>query len=332
MSEYTPPSSDVQVTPLESPSTIALPTCNTGVQTAFIDWLGVTFKAPLSIEDIFFGFADKLEFVQVDYGRYGYRAQLRCGGIVYYYGGPPELGVHVQISGSGCRELEAAGLTDWQGWLAYLESIGGSVSRCDVALDDRAGFLDMDTIGAALDAKEVTSRWRVGNEHKSIWGNGRTFYLGSSKSDARLRIYDKAAERGVEGHWIRVELQLRDERARGFVSQIVEAGAVFGRIAAGVIRGYVEFKRPSGDETKSRWPIADWWAAFLESVEKVRITLEPRTRTLEDVKRWIQHQVGPWLAVCVETSGGDLGEVIAWMKSGKGRWKSYHYEAIGKAA
>ncbi|MBQ1233185.1 MAG: replication initiation factor domain-containing protein, partial [Clostridia bacterium] len=39
-------------------------------------------------------------------------------------------------------------------------------------------------------------------------------YHGSPKSNMYIRIYDKAAERDLEGiHWIRVEMQMRDEIA-----------------------------------------------------------------------------------------------------------------------
>ena len=35
---------------------------------------------------------------------------------------------------------------------------------------------------------------------------------------AMVRIYDRAKEQGVEGHWIRCELQTRDERADALAS------------------------------------------------------------------------------------------------------------------
>lgn len=47
---------------------------------------------------------------------------------------------------------------------------------------------------------------------------GECIYFGSPKSNTRIRIYNKAAERGYkegEKHWIRVELQLRDVNASG---------------------------------------------------------------------------------------------------------------------
>ncbi len=38
---------------------------------------------------------------------------------------------------------------------------------------------------------------------------GSTVYIGAPSSDFRIRIYDKALEQGVDGHWIRVELVMR---------------------------------------------------------------------------------------------------------------------------
>jgi hypothetical protein len=49
-----------------------------------------------------------------------------------------------------------------------------------------------------------------------VRGRGHTLYVGSPKSDKRLRVYNKSAESGEtpdEGEYVRFELQLRDDYA-----------------------------------------------------------------------------------------------------------------------
>jgi hypothetical protein len=41
--------------------------------------------------------------------------------------------------------------------------------------------------------------------------------------------------------------------------------------AAGVLRGYLEFKEPGCGSNPSRWPVASWRDAFLAHAEKARI-------------------------------------------------------------
>ena len=75
-------------------------------------------------------------------------------------------------------------------------------------------------------------------------------------SSVLIRIYDKAAERGLpEGqHWVRVELQLRDERAEAFCFDPAPIGLLF----RGVLVNYVRYvDDPGTDSNCWRWPMKD---------------------------------------------------------------------------
>src|SRR5207253_1091060 len=121
---------------------------------------------------------------------------------------------------------------------------------------------------------------------------GWSFRFGSGKSDAGVRIYDKAkeqAEKGkqVEGHWMRVELQLRNERAAELMGLLAQAGCELGKLAAGRLWAYLDFRVVDGtDSNKSRWACCAWWAAFVGNVEKVIWKGATVTQTLEKTARW----------------------------------------------
>ena len=60
---------------------------------------------------------------------------------------------------------------------------------------------------------------------------GRGFYFGSRQSSVFLRIYEEAAEQGVEGHHIGVEAEIKDKRAVVALAELVNGagpGFVFG--------------------------------------------------------------------------------------------------------
>ena len=97
-------------------------------------------------------------------------------------------------------------------------------------------------------------------------------YFGSPTSDIRLRFYDKAAERHRDDvdHWVRAEVQLRDERAFKAIENIVDFKDV-SVVVLGILNEYLRFVEPSEDTNKSRWETAAWWTAFLDRVDKVKL-------------------------------------------------------------
>lgn len=186
----------------------------------------------------------------------------------------------------------------------------GNIGRIDVAWDDRRGVLDMDVIREALEDRAYTSRWRGGFEVRG-WGNqegSRCIYLGSRKSDAQLRLYNKAKEQCVKSHWVRVELQARRSRADALAAVYKrlneDADGVMAELA-GILIGYVTFREPTGHSNRSRWPIAPWWAEFLGGAERAQLGRRETDRTVEDIQGWIAHQVAPSLAVVELAMGAE---------------------------
>ena len=242
-----------------------------------VDWLTFTTKIHNleQIKDILgLSWVDWIDFK----GRsYGYTCQIFFGGIRILWGGRDDMGFCVEMSGQGCRSFESYGQGDWAfliGFLLQFDIKKVHLTRIDIAFDDRTGILDLDKILDDSQNHNWRGLFRSGEIFRGIGNkfgqNSVTF--GSRQSLVRLRIYDKAQERGFIGglHWIRVELQLRDDRANVFIRSSLNIGLLF----AGVLRHYLQFCVPSdgsSDTNKRRWLIRDYWARFLGTVEPISI-------------------------------------------------------------
>lgn len=77
------------------------------------------------------------EFTELPKGRYGYKKQKSFGNISVLYDGMDDMGVHVILSGKGCRQYEA-----FHQLLELLDNImfhDGKCTRIDLAIDDVSG-------------------------------------------------------------------------------------------------------------------------------------------------------------------------------------------------
>lgn len=332
-----PSSAPVQAFQLPVIAPVPPPSCNTGVQNTMreevpsilIDYLGCTYPEGTDIEGVKRRFGK--DWSQMDHGFLGYRSGLVNGGVKILYDGNPGMGIHVQVSGTGCRELEASGLVrDWQQFLVGLVQVA-RLTRLDVAMDDREELIDLDRVRDCIATNNVVTRFKGWSEDTSgKFGaeeqQGRTISFGSRTSNTYLRMYNKAAERGVEGHWTRVEIEVKGENADALARKIIEGDL---GVVAGLLRNYIDFKVPSeGDTNRSRWKSQEWWEKFVAWAERVRLKLDPKVRDLETVKAWLRMQVAPLLAVLVAAEGGDLAVLSKLTHEGKQRWKSRHHELL----
>lgn len=323
---------------------LASPSGNTGAQTAEkpwrsvagIDWLSVTFPAELGLELILDTFGGE-GWVPMERGARGYPKGFIRGGIMVLWGARPEMGIHVSASGEGCRNLEAIGrISDeeegpshtWQTFLALVMMLGGRLSRLDVAMDDREGLIEPATLEEATRKRLLVTRFkqvdvRMGTIDPSTGEQreGHTVYFGNRTSDCMVRVYDKGAEqrakgRLVDGHWCRVEMELKQERAQGMALAIVECG--FAAVPK-VLKSYMDFKQQGTHSQRERWQTCEWWAEFLATMEKLQLSVDPVYRTLERSFEWIRAQVAPTLSMMLQAWGGDLGPLMELIRAGSTR-------------
>lgn len=325
--------------------------------TAIIDWLEFTIKT-VDLDTFVTQLLKipKNEFNELNRGQYGYTNQLKwnggnvsilynaytddTGNVTEAVGHP--MGIHVVMSGTGCRFYEKIAEL---GTLLYVLMGSGfehKVTRIDLALDDTNGqFISFDQIHGATLAGDFTTRWNKWREvcERQSSDNtftGRTMYFGSPSSELFCRIYDKTLERQAKGSddqkvpdtWTRLELIYRKERANKLVQHILRSRDV-GTLILETLNQYIRFlKRKDGDSNKSRWPTADWWDALIGQVGKLRLTTKTATKTIEEMERWLTQQMGPSLMAVMKAHEGDLHWFVNLLRSGEGRLKRKHLDAI----
>ena len=266
-----------------------------------IDWLTVVFH-DCRVSDILelLGLPVSTPWQEKQIFRNGYPMQTFWNGICISWGADDvrfysssdgksaeakvrhDMGICLNLSGSGCRAFEQYGRGDWMELLKYICTKKGkiNITRLDLAYDDHTGVLDIHRIRSDVEDRNYVSRAR---QAFVIWSDnlnediqGMTIEVGSRQSRVLIRIYDKAAERGFDHtkHWIRVEVQLREQRAMAAVAELVQNQHV-GKTAAGIVRNYCTFRIPSGDTNKSRWPIADYWDKLLMDMDRISLWISP---------------------------------------------------------
>lgn len=284
-----------------------------------IDWLSFTSKIDdvMSVMDLL-GFEPSA--FQTIKGMHGYRDREYYDGLSIHYGGRDE--VWVEMSGQGCRVFESYGHGDWLRLFAVLMMDDAyHITRLDVAYDDHEGLLDISRIAADCEAGNFVSRWRWWSVVKS--SDGIAVYHGSPKSDARLRIYDKAAEKGREEHWIRVELQLRDDRAGEFIRQSLDKP--LGELFSGVLAQYIRYVVPNeADSNNRRWETADYWAAFLGDAQRISLYVAPGVEyNFSNLERYAVDQAGAAVAAYIRIVGVEEYVAVVEAKLGSSRNPKY---------
>ena len=305
-----------------------------------VDWLTFSVKEqdPAKVIREYLGLDPEL-FQDAGYGLLGYNRVLRFSDICVCYE-PREndffrdMGVCVSMSGNGCRAFETLSKLTQAGQDSVFPTLfqllaadeTANVSRLDIACDDREGFLNMEEIVEKVQANEINSRMTKRSVIVSFDGtqrSGSTIYLGAPSSDFRVRIYDKALEEGVDGHWIRVELVMRHKNAAAFVEQMNSAPSV-GKLAAQVVNDKFSFIERD-DSNITRCTVCGWWQSFVDELESVRLVARCVIQhSVERIENWIESQVGPSLAVILNTLGwphlfelarAAAGRLSAWQLS-----------------
>lgn len=237
-------------------------------------------------------------------GRNGYRKGLYYGSVCVLYDGNEGMGTCLDMSGQGCRAFEEYGSGDFDGLfrLARDDPENFHIARLDVALDDHTGILDIQRLFQDTDNLEFVTKFRKARIVKEF-DNGQpgiSVYHGSRKSEVLLRIYDKAAERGLpeDRHWIRTELQLRDERALAFTQRPEPIGEAF----RGVLGHYLRYVDPNPmDSNTRRWPTKGYWADLLAEAARIPLYVKPGVEyNISQLENFVFNQAGSAISAMLE--------------------------------
>lgn len=323
--------------------------------TAIFDWIEFTVL-DMPVKDVI----DTIlalpfdDFTPLEKGRFGYQNQLKWnnGNVFVLFTSldkevtedvriKESMGVHVMLTGTGCRHYESDHKTLELLRRAYaLERV--NFSRIDVAIDDYCSkIISYDRINKSALAKTFTSRWSKWDEINSRETSsgdyiGRTMYFGSQVSEIFCRIYDKTLERKAKAEegeeipeaWTRLEIVYRKERAKKVVEHLIDHQLPIGYVLRGTLKHYLRFLSPSTDQNKSRWPSAKWWEALLSGVEAIQLTEKKDTKSIEQMKSWVEKQIAPTMAAILKAHDGDMEWLRQTIVEGSSRLKRHHRDAI----
>lgn len=282
---------------------------------------------------------DSEEFTDTGHGGGGYTYMLRCNfaDIRVLFGGRDEettkkMGVHVTISGQGCRALFSRVSPDvlLSELLSWDESV--QITRLDLALDNIGDiYFYPRELKEYYDDGLVKSRWKNWelvqsgkNGQKELTGD--TFYLGSRTSEMFCRVYDKTLERiankdtEVPEHWVRWELVCKHDRAQAAAEQLNKSGFALGEVMFGILSNYFTLlKENPNDSHKERWETDERWANFLGDVQPIRLfRVLRKEKTMDDKVEWIKKQAGPTISAIMQVYGTDWFE----LNIGLNRWRA----------
>ena len=187
-----------------------------------VDWLNCTFPAPLMTPDGFVSLLSRMLGRPVsgvqDHGMLGFTESIKLfahhGSVCspmgcLAFGGESQGGRWLfQLTGAGCQFVK-----DWTNIADLLESLGGKLTRVDLALDFLAGEHSVEEAvtlyqmgGFACGGRNPSSR--LDGDWIGI-DSGRTLYVGKAANGKMLRVYEKGRQLGdPESEWVRFEVQL----------------------------------------------------------------------------------------------------------------------------
>lgn len=321
--------------------TIVPPYTNRGVQNtelprliASVDWFSCTFHMEESISEVIriLGL-DPSMFRTLVNGSSGYRKALYFNNIKILYDGNENMGIHVDMSGKGCRTFEKYSNLTWRELFIRFQVhyvAKCKITRIDVAVDDFQGYFKIPNLIKHLKKGHVTSKFKMTRQISNIiikTGEeiGYTLYFGRPTSDIQIRFYEKNIEQEMKGNivpdnaqiWNRTEIQARDTRAQILTEYIATGNYPLGEIVTGTLRNYINFRRPfykhgkkTTDANKSRWDSEYFWLNFLGDVEKLKLTLRPGEVSIEKKYNWINKDVKKTIAMVAVAFPNDTEKLM----------------------
>lgn len=266
-----------------------------------------------------------------DYGFYSYTEHYYLGDIFVFTSADEEKGVLLELKGKGCRQFESYLVAQERSWYDFLMDAlleGGVMKRLDLAINDRAGILDIPELTDKCNREECVSVFRsfksyasgelIRKQEQDKAGMGHTLYIGSLKSEVYFCCYEKNYEQYAKlGIPIsealiknRFEIRLKNERAYYAVRDLLTHYDAE-RTAFSIINRYLRFVDMEEDKRREDWKLNDRWAWFIgKGREPLKLTTQPEPYTLSRTLNWIARQVAPTLKMLKRIDAGNNTEYL----------------------
>ncbi len=294
-----------------------------------IDWLSFTTTIHTPEQIMQFIGLPELELWQQLNGVRGYGGRYYRDSISIHFGGRDE--VWLEMTGQGCRSFESYGTGDYNSIFNEIVASPNEINltRLDVAFDEYTEITDINRMCADVRDKKwksVSSFWEVIESSK-----GKSCQVGSPQSLVLVRIYDKLAERLANtklesdrekiraeiSHWNRIELQLRDERAREFVKYLLYDNPVkdmgealtLGEAYAGVLQRYINFGYATtarGHPEQEVWHTFPYWQKVLGAAREISVYRSPGVDyNFARCMNYVQNMAGNAIDAMIKIKGMD---------------------------
>lgn len=281
------------------------------------DWLSATCKRPDSIYttdyDTGFFFQDMLGMNQVQWtvldGVKGFGKRIYFDGINIHTPSDKMPFVWLEMSGKGCRSFESYGHGNWYQLFNDLFKYNCNIKRIDIAHDDHTGILSMPTIIDdtlnELYVSKARSHEVIIKMDDATHERACSIYHGSESSNTLIRIYDKAKQLELKKeHWIRTELQLRNENAENAIKAIL-FGNNIGDLFTGILLRYIRYVEANdSDMNRWRWPVKDYWAILCNDANPIRIASTPGVEyNFSNLEEFVFNQAGNAIKTYIDAFG-----------------------------
>lgn len=249
---------------------------NTGFFSQNVDWLEGTFKkgTPINLPSIL-----SQNYVETKaFNGYTVGSLYEDKRILMQNPERPEMGAHIVWNGEACSRCPMP-LIDL---IQHLSGVGFTFTRIDFAVD---------LINCNIDPAQATEEITNGDcKTRAVqfpfWadakGKGYTQYIGKKASEIYARIYDKAAEMGVEQDHTRVELVVRHGRAN-FAARSLSSNTDY----RGLVLSFVNFEK---------------WSEWSNAMAAPEIKL-PKEQKIGNTEKWLLDACAPALARIIFLAG-----------------------------
>lgn len=254
-----------------------------------------------------------------DYAFYSYQEQFVMGDIVVMVSQQEDKGVLIEMKGRGCRQFETFLLAQKRSWYDFFEDclkVGGVMKRLDLAINDRAGLLNIPELTKKCQNQECISLFRTFKSYRSGElmksdekdGMGNTLYIGSLKSEVYFCLYEKDYEQYIKlGIPLdqaetknRFEIRLKNERAYHAIVDLLKGRSIESTTFS-IITRYMRIADKVQGKRRTNWPLNEKWGRFVgRNRKEIQLTSEPKPYTIERTYNWLGRQVAPTLKMTIE--------------------------------
>ncbi|MDR3644480.1 MAG: replication initiation factor domain-containing protein, partial [Clostridia bacterium] len=145
-------------------------------------------------------------------------------------------------------------------------------------------------------------------------GSEEWIVFGSPQSDVRLRIYNKALEKGFKGEkWVRFEYQLRNDGLDRFLNHLLHCDDL-GQAFKDFVSESVRFLKKVPDKVNAnahRVETAKWWNSFVSGAGMITEFSRPGVQyNMTALTKYLSQQVGPSMATYIHAYEGDTEKLL----------------------